>query len=167
MNDTIFQNDTIFTLEEAFKRIREGNFEIGDEFGLPDVYGKDWTIQRGPAGVFGKKFFNLINAYPDLGIKFKDMGKYGRRAVYKIGKKTTNYIQKKETEGKHMSNKQIRRAIKNYIKHFGMQDTRIVIDKFSKAFYTTKQRISGNISYMKCIDRSINIISNKPHSKMY
>lgn len=33
-----------------------------------------------------------------------------------------------------MSNKQIRRAIKNYIKHYGMQDTRIVIDKFSKAF---------------------------------
>jgi hypothetical protein len=66
-----------------------------------------------------------------------------------------------------MSNKQIRRAIKTYIKHYGMQDTRIIIDKFSKTFNTTKQRISGNISCMKCIDRSINIIKNKPHSKMY
>jgi hypothetical protein len=86
IRDTIFQIDTIFTPEEAVKRIREGNFEIDDEFELPDVYGEDWTIERGPAGVFGKKFFNYVNAYPDLGIKFKDMGKYGRRAVYRIGK---------------------------------------------------------------------------------
>ncbi|WML44680.1 hypothetical protein [Neobacillus sp. PS3-40] len=87
IRDTIFQIDTIFTPEEAVKRIREGNFEIDDEFELPDVYGEDWIIERGPAGVFGKKFFNYVNAYPDLGIKFKGMGKYGRRAVYRIVKK--------------------------------------------------------------------------------
>lgn len=66
-----------------------------------------------------------------------------------------------------MNNKQIRRAIRNYIMHYGKQDTRVIIDTFSKAFHTTKQRISGNISCMKCIDGSINIISNRPHSIMY
>lgn len=37
--------------------------------------------------VFGKKFYNYIVDNPDLGIKFINMGKYGRRAVYKIVKK--------------------------------------------------------------------------------
>lgn len=67
----------------------------------------------------------------------------------------------------NMSNKQIRRVIKNYIRRYGMQDTRVVIEKFSKLFQTSKQRISGNLSYMKCVDGTINIITNRPHSKMY
>ena len=53
-----------------------------DGFELPDVYGDEWTIARGPAGVFGKQFYNHIVDNPDLGIRFKNMGKYGRRAVY-------------------------------------------------------------------------------------
>jgi len=87
IRETIFQIDTIFTPEEAVQRIRNGKYEVGDEFELPEVYREDWTIERGPAGVFGRKFFNYVNANPNLGIKYKDMGKYGRRAVYKIVKK--------------------------------------------------------------------------------
>lgn len=64
-------------------------------------------------------------------------------------------------------NYQIRRAIENYINVNGRQDTRDVIDIFAKRFNTTKQRISGNISCMKCREQSINIIPNKPHSIMY
>lgn len=77
---------SIFNVDEAVKRIQEGNFDnlevYPDGFELPDVYGTDWTITRGPAGVFGKQFFKYVEANPELGIKFKDMGKYGRRAVY-------------------------------------------------------------------------------------
>lgn len=51
-----------------------------------------------------------------------------------------------------MSNKMIRRTIRKYIKRYGKQDTRIVIAKFATTFHTTKQRISGNISCMKCIE---------------
>lgn len=65
-----------------------------------------------------------------------------------------------------MNNSLIRRSMKNYIKKYGPQDTRVMIDKFSKVFNTTKQRISGNISYMNCIEGSITIIKNKPHSIM-
>lgn len=64
-------------------------------------------------------------------------------------------------------NYRIRRAIENYVKANGCQYTRDVIARFAKQFNTTKQRISGNISCMKCREQSINIIPNKPHSLMY
>lgn len=64
-------------------------------------------------------------------------------------------------------NYRIRRAIESYIQANGQQDTRDVIDLFAKRFNTTKQRISGNISCMKCREQSIDIIPNKPHSIMY
>lgn len=81
IRSVVFDFHTIFTPEEAVKRIQCGNFD-GTEFSLPDVYGEDWTIERGPAGVFGKNFYNYVTQHPELGIRFKDMGKYGRRAVY-------------------------------------------------------------------------------------
>lgn len=61
-------------------------------------------------------------------------------------------------------NYQIRRAIERYIEANGQQYTHDVIALFAKRFNTTKQRISGNISCMKCYEQSINIIPNKPHS---
>lgn len=83
---SVLFGSTIFTVDEAVRRIQSGNFDDPElypsGFELPDVYGDEWTIPRGPAGVLGKAFFNYINDNPDLGIKFKDMGKYGRRAVY-------------------------------------------------------------------------------------
>ena len=66
-----------------------------------------------------------------------------------------------------MNNSTIRRTMRNYVKKYGPQDTRIMINKFSKFFNTTKQRISGNLSCMSCIEGSITIIKNKPHSIMY
>ena len=79
---------TIFTVDEAVKRIQAGDFDdpekYPDGFELPDVYGDEWTIARGPAGVFGKQFYNHVVDNPDLGIRFKNMGKYGRRAVYTV-----------------------------------------------------------------------------------
>lgn len=78
--------ESIFTVDEAVKRILAGDFDnpalYPDGFELPDVYGDDWTIPRGQAGVFGKNFFKFVQNNQHLGIKFKDMGKYGRRATY-------------------------------------------------------------------------------------
>ena len=51
-------------------------------------------------------------------------------------------------------NYRIRRAIERYIQVHGQQDTRDVIALFAKRFNTTKQRISGNISCMKCREQS-------------
>lgn len=66
-----------------------------------------------------------------------------------------------------MNNYYIRRAIEKYTKVNGMQDTRVIIEMFSKRFHVTKQKISGNLSAMKCFEKSITIISNKPHSQMF
>lgn len=66
-----------------------------------------------------------------------------------------------------MKNKQIRRAMRKYVERYGRQDTRKIIAAFAKAYKTTKQRISGNLSALKCIDGTVSIISNRPHSIMY
>ena len=41
----LFNERTIFTVDEAVRRIKEGNWE-NIEFTLPDVYGDDWTMSR-------------------------------------------------------------------------------------------------------------------------
>jgi len=76
----IFDEKTTFTPEEAVKRahLKFGKEEI---FTLPDIYGEEWTLERGPAGVFGKAFYNYTQDY-DCGIRFIDMGPAGRRARY-------------------------------------------------------------------------------------
>lgn len=84
IRSVVFDLHTIFTPEEAVKRIQAGAVDHLDEFTLPDLYGNDWTIERGPAGVFGKNFFNYVEEHTELGIRFKDMGKYGRRATYTV-----------------------------------------------------------------------------------
>lgn len=92
----LFKMNTLFTPEEAIRRIRagiqNGDYQMDTEFTLPDIYGDEWTIERGPAGVFGKKFYNYISENPEISpeleIRFINMGKSGRRAVYKIMKRS-------------------------------------------------------------------------------
>lgn len=50
-----------------------------------------------------------------------------------------------------MSNKQIRRIMKNFVKHYGSQDTRKMTALLSTACKTTKQRIAGNLRTMKYV----------------
>lgn len=66
-----------------------------------------------------------------------------------------------------MTKKQIRRALRKYVEKFGPQDSRELIDKFSRGIKTSKQRISGNISCLVCIDGTVSIERNRPHSIMY
>lgn len=78
----LFNERTIFTVDEAVRRIKEGNWE-NIEFTLPDVYGDDWTMSRADgAGALGKYFFNHITEHPELGIKFVPDRLIKRRAVY-------------------------------------------------------------------------------------
>lgn len=79
----LFEIKNLFTVEEAVRRIQAQEESFRNRaFTLPDVYGDDWTLERGPAGVFGKNFFRHVTDHPELKIRFKEMGKYGRRAVY-------------------------------------------------------------------------------------
>ena len=60
-----------------------------------------------------------------------------------------------------------RTAIQNYISVNGPTESRLIIDIMAKRFTTTKQRISGNISYMVCKAGTLSIIRNRPHSIVY
>lgn len=84
----LFDVKTIFTVDEAVKRIQNGDFHNLDKypegFTLPDVYGKEWVIERGPAGVFGRRFNEYVEDNPELGIRLKN--KNGRRACYTYNK---------------------------------------------------------------------------------
>lgn len=46
IRDKIFNLSTIFTPEEAIKRIQNCNFESSEGFTLPDVYGDDSADQQ-------------------------------------------------------------------------------------------------------------------------
>lgn len=61
----------------------------------------------------------------------------------------------------------IRAAIQQYIAANGPTDSREVIARFTNQFKTTKQRISGNISFMVCKAGTVSIIRNKPYSILY
>lgn len=83
IRNRLFNLTTIYTPVEAVKRAME-KYSKGDCFTLPDLYGDDWNIQRGAAGVFGKQFFNyVLDEYPSK-IQYVGMVNYGRHAQYKI-----------------------------------------------------------------------------------
>lgn len=79
----LFNETTIFSVDEVLKRIHTGDFE-GKEFTVPDVFtDEEWSqIDRGNAGVLGKNFYNHITENPDLGIYFVPGKTIRRRAVY-------------------------------------------------------------------------------------
>lgn len=89
IRDKLFDEDTIYTPEEAVQRAHDGRFSDGHNFSLPDIYGDDWTIKRGPAGVFGKRFFNYVMDN-DVDVEFVSMDKYERRAMYRLKKVSRN-----------------------------------------------------------------------------
>lgn len=83
IRNRLFDVSTIFTPVEAVNRALR-KYSSGETFTLPKLYGDDWTIERGVAGVFGKQFFNFVEAECSEIIKFDKMVESGRRAQYKI-----------------------------------------------------------------------------------
>ena len=77
----LFDLNTIFTVEEAVRRVKNGDYK-DKFFTLPDVYGDQWTLERGIAGVFGKRFYNYITEHTELGIRAKGYDKKVRREIY-------------------------------------------------------------------------------------
>ena len=73
--------NTIFTVEEAVRRVQVGDFK-DKTFSLPDLYGDAWTLERGMAGVFGKNFYNYISEHTELGIRAQGYDKKTRREIY-------------------------------------------------------------------------------------
>ncbi len=83
VRNKLFDVTTIFTPPEAVRRALE-QYSSGEAFTLPALYGNDWTLKRGEAGIFGKQFFNYVLAHCQDQIKFVGMTDSGRHAQYKI-----------------------------------------------------------------------------------
>ena len=87
MDNAVFNYDVIVIIPVIINSVRDlmpVNIKLTFPWAPTKMCIRDsaWTITRGPAGAFGKTFFNYVCSNPELGIRFKDMGKYGRRAVY-------------------------------------------------------------------------------------
>lgn len=83
IRDRLFTETSIFTPAEAVERALN-KYSSGEYFTLPELYGDDWTIERGVAGVFGKRFFNYVSDEGTDKIEFAGMTDYGRHAQYKM-----------------------------------------------------------------------------------
>ena len=59
-------------------------YSKGDTFTVPDIFGDEWNLTNGYAGVFGKRFYNLVK--DDYSDKIKFTETFNRRglAIYKI-----------------------------------------------------------------------------------
>ena len=79
----LFDIKTIFTPREAVERALR-KYKKGDVFTLPALYGDEWTLPRGAAGIFGKRFYTYVTSECSSKIAFDKMIDYGRHAQYKI-----------------------------------------------------------------------------------
>ena len=62
IRNQLFHETMAFTPAEAVKKALQ-TYHSGDIFTLPELYGKEWTIQRGSAGPFGRQFNKYVLAY--------------------------------------------------------------------------------------------------------
>lgn len=76
----LFDVTTVFTPQEALTRAL-AKYQKGDHFTIPELYGEDWTLERGAAGIFGRQFYNFVLEHPD---KVRFVNKNGRHAQYEI-----------------------------------------------------------------------------------
>lgn len=88
VRNRLFNLRTNFTPAEAvdrmMKKCASGEYNSGTCFTLPELYGDDWTIERGVAGVFGKQFFKYISEECPDKIEYFGMTNYGRHAQYRV-----------------------------------------------------------------------------------
>lgn len=79
----IFGDEVVFTPAKAAEKAMQ-KYKKGEKFTLPQLYGDEWTIKRGFAGVFGKQFYNYVEESCKGKIEYKMQVDYGRHAQYEI-----------------------------------------------------------------------------------
>ena len=83
IRNRLFDLKTIYTPAEAVRRAM-AKYKKGDKFTIPELYGDDWNMQRGAAGVFGKQFYNYVADECLDKIRFVEMVNYDRHAQYEM-----------------------------------------------------------------------------------
>lgn len=59
-------------------------FSKGDGFTVPEIFGDDWNLSNGYAGVFGRRFNKLISEKYSDRIRFTDTFNRNGNAIYEI-----------------------------------------------------------------------------------
>lgn len=123
---------------------------IGSRFRVMDLFPNWHAIPRSTRMSLGLHFYHLVNRGGINGIILRGKNKLGTQ-LYEITS----------------INSRIRQTILLYISAYGHTNTRNVISIMAAQFSTSRQRISGNISYMVNKLKNLNVISNKPNSIIY
>lgn len=79
----LFDIENIFTPKEAVERALK-KYKKGETFTIPKLYGDEWELPRGVAGVFGRRFFNYVKDECQGIIEFDKMVDHDRHAQYKV-----------------------------------------------------------------------------------
>lgn len=58
------------------------NYQPGDTFSVPEIFGDAWDLPNGMAGQFGRKFFDLVSTEYSTQIRFTGNFNTKRHAVY-------------------------------------------------------------------------------------
>ncbi len=84
IKEKVFNRKNIFTPSEAVNRAL-ATYKSGECFTVPDLYPGEWqNMTRGPAGVLGREFKNLVESQYASKIRLKDHVNSGRHARYEI-----------------------------------------------------------------------------------
>lgn len=82
IRNKLFSMETIYTPAEAMRRVKE-KYNSGDKFTIPELFGSDWQLKRGAAGVFGKQFRDYTIDNPGV-VRFIGMIDGGKHAQYVV-----------------------------------------------------------------------------------
>lgn len=79
----LFPGQVLFTPQDAVN-LALSKYAKGDRFSVPELFGDNWNLPNGMAGMFGKKFFALIEEKYRAQIRFTGNLNAKKHAVYEI-----------------------------------------------------------------------------------
>ena len=59
-------------------------YNKGDTFSVPEIFGDEWTLTNGSAGVFGRRFCKLVESEYSDKIRFTETFNRKGHAIYEI-----------------------------------------------------------------------------------
>lgn len=77
----LFPDQITITPMDAVNRAL-ANYQTGDTFTVPEIFGEAWNLPNGMAGQFGRKFYNLVSTDYSTQIRFTGGYNTKRHAVY-------------------------------------------------------------------------------------
>ena len=81
IRSVLFPGQILITPMDAVNKALT-NYQPGDTFSVPEIFGEAWDLPNGMAGQFGRKFFDLVSTEFSTQIRFTGNFNAKRHAVY-------------------------------------------------------------------------------------